>query len=266
MVTHQPPSNHVTSLSDWEQRTSWARVLDGADVPEGNEFHRRDEQADTFDGIERWTNEAYDGDPDAATLIANDTHLELDAECSAPPVWWPDSEAVPVDKLTAYAGVREISQADAARKLGLDETSVIESLSWVFSYPGLDKVNTAATARGVNPWGVLGAVMAHVAADIPPEVTTLSEQWGKGTFNLFVALCGEPGAGKGITARLGSERVEAAAERASIHDDAVVKAAETKIIEVLERDKGYVPHAALRRAMSRPQREVLDTAGKGTHH
>lgn len=56
------------------------------------------------------------------------------------------------------------------------------------------------------------------------------------------------------------ERVEAAAERASIHDDAVVKAAETKIIEVLERDKGYVPHAALRRAMSRPQREVLDTA------
>ncbi|MEO5312428.1 hypothetical protein [Corynebacterium sp. c24Ua_83] len=200
-------------MSEWEQRTTWARVLDGADVPEGNEFHRCDEQADTFDGTERWTNEAYDGAPDAATLIASDTHLELaDAECSAPPVWWPESEAVPVDKLTAYAGVREISRADAARKLGLDETSVIESLSWVFSYPGLDKVAKAAKTRGVNPWGLLGAVMSWVAADIPPEVTTLSEQEGKGTFNLFVALCGEPGAGKGRTMQLGSELVRRGAQ------------------------------------------------------
>lgn len=212
MVTHNQESTTLPTVSEWEQRTTWARVLDGTDVPEGNEFHRCDEQADTFEGIERWTNGAYDGDPDAATLIASDTHLELDAECSAPPVWWPESEAVPVDKLTAYAGVREISRAEAARKLGLDETSVIESLSWVFSYPGLDKVNTAATARGVNPWGVLGAVMSWVAVDIPPEVTTLSEQWGKGTFNLFVALCGEPGAGKGITARLGSELVRRGAQ------------------------------------------------------
>lgn len=212
MVTHNQESTTLTSLSEWEQRTTWARVLDGADVPEGNEFHRCDEPADTFDGAERWTNEAYDGDPDAAMLIASDTHLELAADCNEPPVWWPDSEAVPVDKLTAYAGVREISRADAARKLGLDETSVIESLSWVFSYPGMDKVHAAANARGVNPWGVLGAVMAHVAVDIPPEVTTLSEQWGKGTFNLFVALCGEPGAGKGITARLGSELVRRGAQ------------------------------------------------------
>ena len=212
MVTHNQESTPLTSLSEWEQRTTWARVLAGADVPEGNEFYRRDEQADTFDGAERWTNEAYDGDPDAVTLIASDTHLELAANGSEPPVWWPDSDAVPVDKLTAYAGVREVSRAEAARALGLDETSVIESLGWVFSYPGMDKVNAAATARGVNPWGVLGAVMAWVAADIPPEVTTLSEQWGKGTFNLFVALCGEPGAGKGITARLGSELVRRGAQ------------------------------------------------------
>ena len=211
MVTHNPEST-MPSVSEWEQRTTWARVLAGADVPEGNEFYRCDEQADTFNGIERWTNEAYDGDPDAVTLIASDTHLELAADGSAPPVWWPDSAAVPVDKLTAYAGVREVSRAEAARTLGIDETSVIESLGWVFSYPGLDKVNAAATARGVNPWGVLGAVMAWVAADIPPEVTTLSEQWGKGTFNLFVALCGEPGAGKGITARLGSELVRRRAQ------------------------------------------------------
>lgn len=197
----------MTSLSEWEQRTPWARILAGADVPEGNEFYRCEDMQDTFNGIERWTNAVDDDDPDAVTLIARDTRLELADGCSGSPVWWPESEAVPVDKLTAYAGVREISRADAARALGLDETSVIESLNWIFSYPGMDKVNSAATARGVNPWGVLGAAMAWVAADIPPEVTTLSEQWGKGTFNLFVALCGEPGAGKGITARLGNELV-----------------------------------------------------------
>lgn len=213
MVTHKPESTDLTSLSEWELRTTWAHVFDGSDVSEGNEFHRiDDEPTQAFDGAERWTNEAYDGDPDAVVLIANDTHLELAGECDEPPMWWPSSEAVPVDKLTAYAGVREISRAEAARALGLDETSVVESLGWVFSYPGMDKINKAATARGVNPWGVLGAVMAWVAADIPPEVTTLSEQRGEGTFNLFVALCGEPGAGKGITARLGSELVRRGAQ------------------------------------------------------
>lgn len=211
MVTHNFESTQSAqrglSLAEWEQRTSWETVLAGTDLPEGAEFYRCDDPDAKFDGTEQWTDALYEDDDDAVVLIAHEAHLELaDANCE-PPLWWPRESTKPVDKLTAYAGIREISRAEAARAIGLDETSVIESMGWVFSYPGLDKVAKAAKARGVNPWGVLGAVMAWVAVDIPPEVTTLSEQKGKGTFNLFVALCGEPGAGKGRTMELGSDMV-----------------------------------------------------------
>lgn len=210
MVTHNFESTQSAqrglSLAAWEQRTPWETVLAGADLPEGAHFNRCDDLDAKFEDTERWTDALYEDD-DAVVLIAHEAHLELaDADCE-PPLWWPRESTKPVDKLTAYAGMREISRAEAARAIGLDETSVIESMEWIFSYPGLDKVAKAAKTRGVNPWGVLGAVMAWVAVDIPPEVTTLGEQQGKGTFNLFVALCGEPGAGKGNTMQLASGMV-----------------------------------------------------------
>lgn len=199
-------AQHGLSLAEWEQRTPWETVLAGTDLPFGAHFNRCDDLDAKFEDIERWTDALYEDD-DAVVLIAHEAHLELaDANCE-PPLWWPRESTKPVDKLTAYAGMREISRAEAARAIGLDETSVIESMEWIFSYPGLDKVAKAAKTRGVNPWGVLGAVMAWVAVDIPPEVTTLGEQQGKGTFNLFVALCGEPGAGKGNTMQLASGMV-----------------------------------------------------------
>ena len=194
------------SLAEWEQRTSWETVLAGADLPFGAHFNRCDDPDAKFDGTEQWTDAPYEDD-DAVVLIAHEAHLELADADSEPPLWWPRESTKPVDKLTAYAGMREISRAEAARAIGLDELSVIESMEWIFSYPGLDKVAKAAKTRDVNPWGVLGAVMAWVAVDIPPEVTTLGEQQGKGTFNLFVALCGEPGAGKGRTMQLASDMV-----------------------------------------------------------
>lgn len=194
------------SLAEWEQRTPWETVLAGTDLPFGAHFNRCDDPDAKFEDTERWTDALYEDD-DSVVLIAHEAHLELADADSEPPLWWPRESTKPVDKLTAYAGMREISRAEAARAIGLDETSVIESMEWIFSYPGLDKVAKAAKTRGVNPWGVLGAVMAWVAVDIPPEVTTLGEQQGKGTFNLFVALCGEPGAGKGNTMQLASGMV-----------------------------------------------------------
>lgn len=199
-------AQHGLSLAEWEQRTPWETVLAGTDLPFGAHFNRCDDPDAKFEDTERWTDALYEDD-DAVVLIAHEAHLELADADSEPPLWWPRESTKPVDKLTAYAGMREISRAEAARAIGLDETSVIESMEWIFSYPGLDKVAKAAKTRGVNPWGVLGAVMAWVAVDIPPEVTTLSEQKGKGTFNLFVALCGEPGAGKGRTMELGGDMV-----------------------------------------------------------
>lgn len=210
MVTHNFESTQSAqrglSLAEWEQRTPWETVLAGTDLPEGAALHRCDDPDAKFEDTERWTDALYEDD-EAVVLIAHEAHLELADADSEPPLWWPRESTKPVDKLTAYAGMREISRAEAARAIGLDETSVIESMEWIFSYPGLDKVAKAAKTRGVNPWGVLGAVMAWVAVDIPPEVTTLGEQQGKGTFNLFVALCGEPGAGKGNTMQLASGMV-----------------------------------------------------------
>lgn len=210
MVTHNFESTQSAqrglSLAEWEQRTPWETVLAGTDLPFGAHFNRCDDPDAKFEDTERWTDALYEDD-EAVVLIAHEAHLELADADSEPPLWWPRESTKPVDKLTAYAGMREISRAEAARAIGLDETSVIESMEWIFSYPGLDKVAKAAKTRGVNPWGVLGAVMAWVAVDIPPEVTTLSEQKGKGTFNLFVALCGEPGAGKGRTMELGGDMV-----------------------------------------------------------
>lgn len=210
MVTHNFESTQSAqrglSLAEWEQRTPWETVLAGTDLPEGAALHRCDDPDAKFEDTERWTDALYEDD-EAVVLIAHEAHLELADADSEPPLWWPRESTKPVDKLTAYAGIREISRAEAARAIGLDETSVIESMGWIFSYPGLDKVAKAAKTRGVNPWGVLGAVMAWVAVDIPPEVTTLGEQQGKGTFNLFVALCGEPGAGKGNTMQLASGMV-----------------------------------------------------------
>lgn len=210
MVTHNFESTQSAqrglSLAEWEQRTPWETVLAGTDLPFGAHFNRCDDPDAKFEDTERWTDALYEDD-DAVVLIAYEAHLELADANNEPPLWWPRESTKPVDKLTAYAGMREISRAEAARAIGLDELSVIESMEWIFSYPGLDKVAKAAKARGVNPWGVLGAVMAWVAVDIPPEVTTLSEQKGKGTFNLFVALCGEPGAGKGRTMELASDMV-----------------------------------------------------------
>lgn len=210
MVTHNFESTQSAqrglSLAEWEQRTPWETVLAGTDLPFGAHFNRCDDPDAKFEDTERWTDALYEDD-DAIVLIAHEAHLELADADNEPPLWWPRESTKPVDKLTAYAGMREISRAEAARAIGLDELSVIESMEWIFSYPGLDKVAKAAKTRGVNPWGVLGAVMAWVAVDIPPEVTTLGEQQGKGTFNLFVALCGEPGAGKGRTMQLASDMV-----------------------------------------------------------
>ena len=56
------------------------------------------------------------------------------------------------------------------------------------------------------------------------------------------------------------ERVEAAADRASIHDEAVVKAAEKRIVKVLKDNGGRMSGGSLRNALSRPQREVSDQA------
>lgn len=63
--------------------------------------------------------------------------------------------------------------------------------------PVLDHVLTVARSRRVGPWAVLGTAMARAAATIPPNVALPGTVGGRMSCNLFVALVGPSGAGKG---------------------------------------------------------------------
>jgi len=63
--------------------------------------------------------------------------------------------------------------------------------------PALQHVLTLARARGVGPWAVLGAVLARAIATVPPEIVLPGIVGSRMSLNLFVALVGPSGGGKG---------------------------------------------------------------------
>lgn len=65
--------------------------------------------------------------------------------------------------------------------------------------PALQHVLTLARARGVGPWATLGNVLNRAAATIPCEVALPGIVGDRMSCNLFVALVGASGAGKGAS-------------------------------------------------------------------
>ena len=63
--------------------------------------------------------------------------------------------------------------------------------------PVLDHIVALARARRVGPWAVLGTALARAVATIPPHVALPGTVGGRMSLNLFVALVGASGAGKG---------------------------------------------------------------------
>lgn len=63
--------------------------------------------------------------------------------------------------------------------------------------PILDHILRLARARRVGPWAVLGTAMARAVATIPPYVALPGTVGGRMSLNLFVALVGPSGGGKG---------------------------------------------------------------------
>lgn len=61
----------------------------------------------------------------------------------------------------------------------------------------LQHVLALARARRVGPWAVLGVALARAVATIPPEVTLPRTIGGRMSLNLFIALVGPSGGGKG---------------------------------------------------------------------
>ncbi|ETB35614.1 MULTISPECIES: hypothetical protein [Mycobacterium avium complex (MAC)] len=65
------------------------------------------------------------------------------------------------------------------------------------SRPALQHVLTLARARGVGPWATLGAVLARAIATVPPEICLPGIVGSRMSLNLFIALVGPSGGGKG---------------------------------------------------------------------
>ncbi|MCV7191872.1 hypothetical protein [Mycolicibacterium brumae] len=63
--------------------------------------------------------------------------------------------------------------------------------------PVLTHARNVARARGAGPWAVLGAAMANAVATIPPEIGLPGIVGGRMSLNLFIALTGPSGGGKG---------------------------------------------------------------------
>lgn len=102
---------------------------------------------------------------------------------------------------------------------GADQTGKIASADSNRSEAGTDRVNgndpddpfwtsreilrdlrEFARARRVGPWAMLGNVLARAVAAIPPHVVLPATIGGRGSLNLFVALVGASGDGKGASA------------------------------------------------------------------
>lgn len=71
----------------------------------------------------------------------------------------------------------------------------------------LQSIHQFARARRTAPWAVLGVVLARVVAVTPPNVVLPPLVGGHGSLNIFVALVGPSGAGKGAAERAAAEVV-----------------------------------------------------------
>lgn len=77
--------------------------------------------------------------------------------------------------------------------------------------PSLARVHQFARARRAAPWATLGVALARVVAATPPFVVLPALVGGHGSLNLYVAIVGPSGAGKGAAERTASDALEVGA-------------------------------------------------------
>lgn len=83
---------------------------------------------------------------------------------------------------------------------GVAETfQATDEPAWWGQRPLLRAIYREAQLARVSPWGLLGAVLADACSRIGPHVALPARGGRLGSLNLFVALVGRPGKGKGVT-------------------------------------------------------------------
>lgn len=74
--------------------------------------------------------------------------------------------------------------------------------------PALEHIRTFARARRASPWAVLGVVLTRVIAVTPRFVMLPPMVGGRASLNLFAALVGPSGAGKGIAEQVAVDAID----------------------------------------------------------
>jgi hypothetical protein len=84
----------------------------------------------------------------------------------------------------------------------------VEDMSFWHEREVLTHVHGFARARMVSPWATLGVVLARVVTAVPPFVVLPPIVGGEASLNLFVALVGPSGAGKGAAERVAADALD----------------------------------------------------------
>ncbi|MCS5478409.1 YfjI family protein [Corynebacterium sp. YIM 101645] len=206
-------TNGARTVAEWARDTDWAEVLAGADLDPAARWHGGSALDLDADGRLVWhePDPEHDDDPEAepvTSVVAADERLEL-VDGATPPEWWPVIDGQPADKLTAYAGVRGRTRAEAAKALGLNDD--VREWRWFFDLPGLEPVRDAALKRGASMWGVLGAALAITLGQIDPRAVLAGDDtdlWGAASLNLYVLSVAESGKGKGSSVKAAKQLVK----------------------------------------------------------
>ena len=115
----------------------------------------------------------------------------------------PDTQASPLD-LTLPDAPHALERVAAGEveappgSLPSDDTTTNPDDLWT-RRAGLHHLHRFAQSRNVNPWGMLGCVLARVVASTPPALVTPPLIGGDGSLNMFIALVANSGGGKGAT-------------------------------------------------------------------
>lgn len=77
-----------------------------------------------------------------------------------------------------------------------------------FEREHLETIRQFAKARFASPWATLGVVLLRALATVPPHVTLPPTIGGRASLNMFLALTGSSGAGKGAAMSVAREAVQ----------------------------------------------------------
>lgn len=116
-----------------------------------------------------------------------------------------DVEANP--QLLAELHAVQDAQA-AARDDEGDEEQHLPNLDQFWSRPSLAHLHDFARARRTSPWAVLGVALVRAVVATKPWVRLPALVGGDGSLNLFVALVGPSGSGKGAAAAVAREAID----------------------------------------------------------